>query len=531
MNCYQDLVEAAKKYDYKFGLEYFNSKTKIKDFIKDVDKIATYLQKNGVKKDSVYIINLPNTPQAFAFFYALNKLGAIANIVHPLTPINTLKKSVEQTNSKGVIVLDILANEHVEDLKTINTQFIVAKNSDYVKGLKNLCFKTYEFFKTKNLKNLKNAIFYKDAIKQVKENQLCPITKNDVAVYIHSGGTSGETKTIVLSNSSIVHLSNEVAKFNQRNGPEYSPIVLPIFHAYGLSIGVHTLLKLGYTGVIFPKFDAKKVNKTLKKYKVTTLISVPLMILKMMREKHFYGPHLKHLSRVYCGGDVVGTQLQTDFNTALEKYGSKGKLLAGYGLTETCSVVTVNTLDNYRFGSCGKPLSNTKIEIWDEDEEVLPANKVGEIVITGKTIMNGYLHTEDDGITTKNGIDYVKTGDLGFIDEDGFIYVSGRKKRLIKIAAYNIFPSEIEDTILKLPYIEEVCAFEKKVDGKNYIKVIMTLRKTATLIDKEIILKEVKEHCKTHLIKYALPCEYEIISDLPHTNMSKIDVVKIANVY
>lgn len=430
-------------------------------------------------------------------------------------------------------MLDILVCDKTEKVNELGVQILLAKNSDYIHGIKKLFFKIYEFFKTKNLKKINNKVFYKNILKQFSTSHNIEDEKIEgerVAVYIHSGGTTGDIKTIKLSNQAIISLSNQLFSVSDtRKGNDFVPIVLPMFHAYGFVANMHTALVQGYNGVVLPKFKAKLINKSMRKYNVTQLISVPLMISKMMKEKNFYGKHLQKLQTVYCGGDTVSEILQMQFNEAVKKCGGKAKLLAGYGLTETCSVVSVNTMKDYKFGSVGKALQGNKIEIWDDFNNSLSCGQIGEIAIFGPTIMSGYLNCEKSGITDKDGEKWIATGDLGYLDSEGFLFVVGRKKRLIKIASFNVFPSQIEELVLKLPFIDEACAFERMDNNKRIIKLVVSLKETQK--SNCDIINELNQYCVNNLIKYAIPSEIVVLKNLPRTQIGKIDYLKITKMY
>lgn len=267
----------------------------------------------------------------------------------------------------------------------------------------------------------------------------------------------------------------------------------------------------------------------MRKYNVTQIISVPLMISKMMKEKNFYGKHLQKLQTVYCGGDTVSEILQTQFNGAVEKWGGKAKLLAGYGLTETCSVVCVNTMKDYKFGSVGKALQGNIIEVLDDFNKPVAFGQIGEIAISGPTTMSGYLNCEQSGITNKDEKEWIATGDLGYFDNDGFMFVVGRKKRLIKIASFNVFPSQIEELVMKLPFVDEACAFERLKDNKKIIKLVVSLKETQKTNCE--IVDEVNQHCGKNLIKYAIPSEIVVLQHLPRTQIGKVDFLKITKMY
>lgn len=227
---------------------------------------------------------------------------------------------------------------------------------------------------------------------------------------------------------------------------------------------------------------------------------------------------------VWCGGDVLTEPFVEHFDMILKKYKSSARLFRGYGLTEVSSVCAANTFEHYRPYSCGKAIPYTKIEIWDEENNLLSPNTIGEIAIGSPSVMRGYLN-EVNGFVHKEGIKWVKTGDMGYMDEDGYLYILDRRKRSIKINAINVFPSEIENLVKKLDYIDEACAVPYHYNEKTYIKLYITMK------DKEIAEERVKREiltlCKKNLIKYSVPRVIEIVEEMPRTKFGKIDFKKL----
>ncbi len=665
MNCYKEILSLSQARDYENYLYFYGSKTGIKKFLLHADILAEFFKSLGLKKGDAFTIYMPNTPHAFAAFYALNKIGAVANIVHPFTPVSALRGILAQTRSRGILALDILACKIAQELNCLNIKVILAKTSNYIYGIAKPFFMFYEMFKGFGCGKIKNKICYGDILRQnkgngygggrsgfggrgdcdIKENtdnksdcgggilkeggclddgvfigndfntdlsggdlcgfgngegenkgDLCGFgngggkigrdsinggardvsdlgcveagrgvnkgnctdangienerrtvkdscgnhgfeggekkdeEENLAALYIHSGGTLGAPKTIVLTNRAVLAISQQTRHIQEEGKGKFTPVVLPIFHAYGLAACVHSSLALGYNQIIFPKFNAKKVNNCLKKYDVAAVISVPLMISKMMAQKSFYSPHLKKLKTVYCGGDTVSKALQEDFNKAVKAQGGSARLLAGYGLTEACGVASVNTDKCYKFSSVGKPLPLVNIEIWEGGANTpLAANQIGEIVISGPTVMSGYLDGENHCMAQKGEVVYIKTGDLGYLDEEGFLFISGRKKSLINIASYNIFPSEIEEVVQKLPFIKEACAVEAKIKGKSAVRLIVSIKEGVPYIKN--LRKKILEYCGEYLIKYSIPKDIVFVKELPRTNMSKVDILKVKELY
>lgn len=517
--CYEMLLDGV---DLKNGNIIFNDhKISTKTFLKNIEDFASNLKELGFNKGDVLTIYLPSCPQALVAFYACSKLGIVANFVHPLMPIDQLKENLKQTNSKGLMYFDILIKNH-STLASLNQILINCSISNYV-IFRKLFFMAFSSYKCKTDKR---AIKYSKMIKPPKSGLTTKLeaTADDVVCTMHSGGTSGVPKIIELQNRALNELSISLEKMYTRKirggGNEYSLVALPVFHAYGLGVAVHTCLTNQYSLVLVPNFKPKTFNKLIKKYNVTFFAGVPIMFKKMMEQKNFQGKHLAKLRDLWAGGDVLTEPFVEHFDIILEKYNSPARLFRGYGLTEVSSVCAANTFENYRPYSCGKAIPNTKIEIWDEENNPLAPNTIGEIAVCSPSVMKGYLN-EVNGFVHKGEEKWVKTGDMGYMDEDGFLYIMDRRKRSIKINAINVFPSEIENLVKQIGAIDEACAVPYHYNDKTYIKLYITLADKS--YNQELLKKEIINLCKKNLIKYSVPRMIEIIEAMPRTNFGKID--------
>ncbi len=533
MSCYSYLKNCTSGFGKTNAVTYFGHKTKLNELLNEIDNLAAYLESIGIRHGDTITIFLPTTVQSIVAFYALNKIGVIANIVHPLTPPAVLIEQMEQINSRGIFVLDLLAAPYIKPLREKNYLIVVCSNSDCVGKIKAPFFKIYEQFSIKSRNQfISGVVRYKDALKRGRKINVCFEPRGeDISVYLHGGGTTGESKTIMLSNSALNSLALKISKFDSEHAPgdEYSLVVLPLFHAFGLGVSVHYSLCSGFCCIPVPKFTPKSANNKIRRYKVTFIVGVPNMYRKMMEQSNFEGKHLKNLRLLFSGGDVVSEQFINQFNGKLAQYGGKGRLMRGYGLTEASSVCCTNTEEFNRENSIGKPIDGIVMKIWDEFQNELRPNEIGEIVVSGSTLMSGYLNEKAEsgcGLTEKDGIQWVKSGDLGYYDEDGYFYFTSRKKRMIIISGYNVYPNDIENKVLTLPFIKEACAVEDSLDGRLIIRLCVSLQNN-TLAD-EAAIREIDSFCKTNLQRYSCPKIIVILKDLPKTNMGKIDFVKLS---
>ena len=350
-NCYEYLISRANGVD--FDAVFQNEQTiKFSHLLKDIDKIANFLYGKGIRQGDCFTIFLPTSTQCFVAFYAINKIGAIANIVHPRTPPEVLRSTMEVTKSKGIFISDMLAVKYSKMLSRTDFLCIFCAESDYTSGIGHTAALIKEKAKFRGLGHIqgKNGYKYSAALSYAADIDIIPRSDgSNVAAYLHGGGTTGESKTIKLSSNALNSLVETICKLDTgfHDGNECSLATLPMFHAYGLGVALHFSLCNGFCCIPVPSFSAEEVIKLIKKKNVTFMVGVPNMYRKIWEHKDFDGKHLKKLRLLFCGGDLVSEQLLMDFNKTLKKNGSSGKLMRGYGLTEVCSVCCTNTQWKY----------------------------------------------------------------------------------------------------------------------------------------------------------------------------------------
>ena len=531
-NCYEYLKVCTQIYDDVYMMQHFGAKYLRSEIFHDIDALSSYFQNElKLKKGDVYTVFMPTTVQSIISIYALNQIGVIVNPVHPLMSSEYLKEVMIETNSKGVMILDLLSKKHVETINEMGLPCLVCCSSDYSKGIKRFGTKTGEKILKCIYPKLKNTTYYKDAIKTHKN--FVPVKNNgdDIAVYLNGGGTTGKSKTIKLSSKALNELVQRVSVLDEIHipGEEAEIIVLPMFHSFGLCLGVHMAICNSARLIPMMQFDAKLFNKLMRKNLVVGVMGIPSMFQKLMKEKHFDGPWLKNIRLMFCGGDDVSEKFLNEFNSYFEKWGAVGRLRQGYGLTEVASVCCTNTNTDNRKGSIGKALDGVRIEIWDDDHKKLPAGEIGEIVISGPTAMSGYFSPDgpdDLGLyTDENGEKWVLSGDLGYQDEDGYFFFSGRKKRLIIISGYNVYPNDIEKKVGELDFIKEVCAVQGWQGDKSIVRLYASLKTSG---DEEEYKEKIRSVCVENFSKFYYPKEIIFMKELPQTPLMKVDFMKLS---
>lgn len=520
---YDEIETALNNRGSKVALYFFGKKIKAKDLLFEINSWANILKyKYRINRGDVVTMNLPNIPNAIILFYAVNKCGAILDIVHPLNPIRNIIKTVSETNSKLFITLDRYFNENRANIMSLNLNIIVCRISDYLPQLKSFIYSQREPVVDDNYLYKKT---YQNLCPQFMVNSL----NNNIAVYLHSSGTTGEAKTVVLSNNAISELKNSLAKgviddmSPQKNK---SIMVLPLFHGFGFGVCMHAMLSYGFEIALMPKFEINEFANLVAKRKVTICAGVPTMFAKLLKLPNKDFIKLKSLEHVFVGGEKLSEDLKRQFDKRLKEVGSNAELIEGYGLTETVTVCCVNKKGESSTTSVGHPLIGVSIKIIDNKCVLLNKNDVGEICIGGPTLMEGYLDNDDNVFLKIENKKYVRTGDIGYLDDNGNLHFIERKKRIFKISGITIFPNEIEKTIMLSSKEIENCVV---LFVQNNIVVFIQSQIMGTKSLKAKIL----DYCKLNLIRYAIPKEKNILIYrlLPINRVGKIDVKALEKEY
>ncbi|MCM1306789.1 MAG: acyl--CoA ligase [Bacteroides sp.] len=495
----QSLYDFMKTYHAKrdtLAVARGKSKMNFSRFFKEVDRVAGGLYALGIRRGDVVMLALPNIMQSVVAVYAASRIGAVASMIHPLLSADEFGEAVKKQKPKAVFLSDINYGKF-------------SKRSGNAKRI----FCSYVVYG------------YVGLPRPVRFEPFCGDGEEPM-FYMQSGGTSGIPKTVVLSSRACNAMAGNLLNYLDDKFDEKKRmlVALPMFHGFGLCVGVHASMCSNMSVVLVPRFDAKKVTRAIAKNKVTTMLAVPRMISKLLDYDRFCGEDIASLEDVYVGGDAVSGDLVDRFAERMKECGGHGVLSPGYGLSETVTVCTLTKIGDYRQGSVGTPILGVHARIVDENLCEVPTGETGELLIGGEQIMSGYL---DDGEATKqaivslDGVNWVRTGDLFKADEEGRLYYLGRKKRLIKISGINVFPYEIERVARELSFIDECAAIEYRVNGKPFIRLIVE----GELSDAQ--KREAIGHIARRMSHWNVPSSVVCLSELPRTKMSKIDILKL----
>lgn len=529
MTLYESVQQTFKKYPRNTAIYYQGKKFSFRKFSKRIDRMADILSNRlNIKEKDVVLVAQPNIPDVLVLIYALNKIGAIVNLVHPFTPFNQIRNIIDKTHTKIAFLFEQRVAKEVDKYRDLSDIVYVTRVEDDLPLIKKI---VYHFMNKDIRKKLgrfrgkfKGFKYVKDLKPTGKKYPLKSSGCKATSILLHSGSTTGDPKTICLSDYNFNFIAHRAIDFVAGKPEDFINkvflSVLPSFHGFGFCMTMHCPLVLHSGVALVPKYSAKDVVDVLKHNKIYVACGVPTMFENLLKSEKFAKcKNLKYLHMCFCGGDTMSISLKDRFNKMLQNAGSKGQIFEGYGLTEGVAVNCVNSFAHARDGSIGYPIPDVVFKIVDEEGKEVPRGNVGEITIKTGAMMNGYF---DNPEGTKEAIKdgWLYTGDLGHMDEDGFIYFDQRKKRVVKVSGVGVFPTEVEKLVETVPGVEAVCAIEIP-DPK--LQHALKLFVVAKYFDEHGMKDEILETCRKYLIRWSVPKEIEFVKELPTTLLGKID--------
>lgn len=539
ISIYQYIKEASLLGGYKnnIAIDYYGTKINYTDFFKEIDKCARAFRSQGIRRGDVVTILSANIPEALYSIYALNKIGAVANMIHPLSAENEIKEALQRYSTVMLVAMDITYSKVkniIDETEVYKTIIISAKDS--MPTLMKIGYEVTQGHKVEKPKKSEDYMYWKDFIKcgeKYSKDKVAEETKRDTpAIILHSGGTSGKPKGIVLSNGNFTAESIQARTAYPDLGKEDSILaIMPIFHGLGLSVSITTAFAVGAKVILIPTFKASEFDKLLVKNNPTVLVGVPTLFEALTTNERMENVNLSQLKYVISGGDTLNKTRVNKINTFLHEHGANTNLMQGYGMTEAVAAVAVDLKYASHPGTIGIPWPGTYIKIVkpSTDEEV-PYGEDGEICICGPSVMLGYYNDEKETNEAlrihKDGNVWLHSGDIGSMDANGFITYKQRLKRMIVTSGYNVYPSQIEEVIEQHPGVLDCSVIgiphPYKVEvAKAYIALKSGYRDTPKLRE------EIDELCKKNLAKYSIPKEYEFRKSLPKTMIGKVDFRKL----
>lgn len=515
MSISEAVLSAAKENGEKTAITYLNKTVSYKKLLTKVRILSLSLYSLGVKRGDIVLVSLPNVPQAIYVLYALNRIGAVPAFVSPLSAEAELELYIKKCKCSFIIALDTLYEKFLKVFEKTGDKTLVITSPLDELGL--------------GLKIKKpRAILWRELLnRKTDENvYISPLKADDTAVILFSGGTTGTPKAVELTNLNLNALATGTEKVCGKNVRGVRMLsALPVFHGFGLGICIHTVLYFGGNALLVPRFDADKVGRIIAKRKPQYLACVPAMLEPIINSRSLRKADLSCLSGVFSGGDSLKPELQEKFDGFLEKHNSEVKIRQGYGLTECVAASCLMPENEQIAESVGKPYPDTYYKIVSENTcDQVPVGDLGEICINGKTVMKGYLDEKEE--TQKvlrmhsDGKVWLHTGDLGYIDKDGFVYFKGRLKRIIVTNGYNVYPSELENTLLKHGKVKDCCAVGVKDSRKIQTVAVFVVLKNSKE-ENDGTKSELLKFLEGYILKQAMPKYIYFAESIPKTALGK----------
>ena len=507
----------------KVSIHFMGKDLTFKEVYESALKFANYLRSLGVEKGDRVAILLPNCPQAVIAYFGTLYAGGIVVQTNPLYTERELQYQMADSGAKVILSMDILYPRVMKIIKETKLENVIVTGiKDYLPFPKNLIYpfiqKKQYGFSVKVEHSGSNHLF----TEIMKTGSTTPIDiqdfdfENDLALLQYTGGTTGFPKGVMLTHQNLVANTNMCHKWlsQTKDGEEVVLGMLPFFHVYGMTTVLILSIMTRNKMVLIPKFDVELALKTIEKQKPTLFPGAPTMYIGLLNHPDIGKYDLSSIKACLSGSAPLPVEVQEKFEAV-----TGGKLVEGYGLTETSPVTHANFIWANRIsGSIGVPWPNTDSVILRSGEsEVLPPGEIGEIAVKGPQVMKGYWNRpEDTAATFTDG--WFLTGDLGYMDENGYFFVVDRKKDMIIAGGYNIYPREVEEVLYEHEAIQEcvVAGIPDPYRGET-VKAYIVLKEGHQVTDKEL-----NEYCRQNLAAYKVPRQYEFRAELPKTAVGKI---------
>lgn len=530
---YEYLWENNKNYPKDIALEYLGAKITYGELFAHIDACEKSLTALKVKRGDIVTVALPSVPEALYMVYALNKMGAVANMIHPLAGEKEILHYLNEVNSEVAIIFEgtykiVASSIHTT---TVKKAVVVSAGDSLPFGIKQLYM-----LRNKLPQFASNGLFmnWKQFLALGKTAEVTSVKKDSstVAVISHTGGTTGEPKGVMCSDRNINALIWQIGCNLPHGRQERYLVVLPPFINYSLVNAMLEPLAFGFRVILIPAYDPSKFDEYIKKYRPNHISSIPAYWEACLSNEKLKHMDLSCLKYIFYGGDAMNVKKEAEVNELLAAGGANIKLRKGLGSTEMVSAATVTYDDCNMPGSVGAPLVKVNCKIVEPGTfDELTYDQEGEICFAGDTLMLGYYNkpeaTDEIIKIHPDGQRWIHTGDLGHITENGVLFITGRIKRIIMTKGKDgvvtkMFPDRIETAVLKHPAVGLCCVIGVADDERiHYAKAVVVLNEGFEESDE--LTQEIICNCKAALPEYMVPEIVEYRTDLPRTERGKVD--------
>ena len=525
---YEAVAMTADKYPTAIAYDFMGWTSTYRQFVDEIDRFAHALSGLGLGKGDRITIAMPTTPQGIICFYAANRLGAVASMIHPLSTASEIEFYINVSQSKIALTINAFYAKFAEVAQRTGLErIILTKIPDYLPLLKGIGFNLLKGRKIPKVPPDPRVVWWQDLMRgtypEAPKSDMAP---EDLAVILYSGGTTGKPKGIMLSNLNFIAEGLQCAHWVGMDKESSILAILPIFHGFGLGVCVNAAFMGGGKSILVPTFTPEEVAKLIRTKRPSFVVGVPTLFDALTRDAGFQKADLSCLKAAFCGADTLPRVVKERFEEIVRRQGGNVKLLEGYGLTEAVTGIMALPINEYREGSIGVPFPDMQAKIVRQDStEEAPVGEEGEICISGPAVMMSYLDQPAETARTlqthADGRIWLHTGDIGTMDADGFFYFKLRQKRMIKSSGMNVYPAQVEDHLYKHPAVAEACVVgvpdRSQVERVRAYVVLKDPAKAGPGMEKELI-----EYCRKDLIKWSCPREIAFREQLPQTLVGKI---------
>jgi len=519
---YEAFMQTVEQYPDRIAYDFFDYTSTYRQFARDIDLFANALAALGLKKGDRITISMPTSPQGIIGFYAANKLGVVASMIHPLSTATEIAYYLNISKSRAALTLDLFYDKFKEiKNETPLEMIILTEIFDQLTAAEKTEPKSHADPGVYWWKNLMTA-----ANPEVPKSDM---GTDELAVILYSGGTTGFPKGIMLSNYNFISEGLMVANWGSGAlTAENASIlaILPIFHGFGLGICCNAAFMGGGKSILVPQFTPEIVADLIKKKRPTLITGVPTLYDALTRNEVFQTTDLSCLQNTSCGADTLPRTVKDRFEEIVTRQGGNVTLVEGYGLTEAVTGIMSTPVDGYREGSVGIPFPDMLAKVVGiGTTEELPVGQEGELCVSGPAVMMGYLEQpEETAEVIKKHADgriWLHTGDIFTMDDDGYFYFKLRLKRMIKSSGMNVYPAQVEAILYQHAEVRDACVIgipdEAQVERVKAYVVLKDPAKASPEMAQELI-----KHCQGQLIKWSCPREIEFRDSLPLTRVGKI---------
>ena len=532
LSAFEYVCQRSKNHLNDTALEYYGRKFTYADLIVNVKKTAAALRGAGVKKGDIVTVVSVMTPEVIALFYAADMMGATLNLVDPRYSVEGIREYIEEVDSHLLVCLNVVYERCRQAAKRTNVEKVIVLSP--ADSLPPVMAVGYKLTTPDKNKYASNVIRWKQFIKggEGQSTAAEPYDPDHACVVVHTGGTTGSPKGVMLTDDCFNGIALQFQAYPKlfHRGQKLMN-VMPPFIAYGFACGIHLPLVLGFTVVIIPNLDPAKLGSLVLKHKPEHMFGVPTHYQQLAADPKLRDKDLSFIINYAAGGDSLSRGAEQTVNDFLAAHGARYPIAKGYGMTEVSSAATVAAgLDN-KPGSVGIPMVNTVVAAFEPGtDQELPIGQRGELCISGPCLMKGYYNKADETAMIlrrhPDGRIWVHTGDMGYLDEDGFVFLDSRIKRMIiRHDGFKVFPSMIENVVSRHPAVHQCsvvgCTDKDHVQGR--LPFVYIVLKADTTAKKKQVIRELERMCAEELPEYVQPVAYKFISSMPMTPVGKVD--------